>query len=156
MKITIEIDTTIPDLEVVLRTPHFDEQVAKLQAAIQTFDTSQAHELMSLITYLKDDTEYYFNNAEVLFFETDGRDVYAHTNDDAYLVKQRLYELEQRLQPTFMRISKSALLNVHAVYGLTRTVTGATVGFQNSPKIAFVSRRYFKELKERLEEERNI
>ncbi|MCM0599046.1 LytTR family DNA-binding domain-containing protein [Periweissella fabalis] len=156
MKITIEIDPSIPDLEVVLRTPQFNEQVSELQNILQAFDANQVPELIAPITYIKDDTEYYFNNAEVLFFETDDRDVYAHTINDAYIVKQRLYELEQRLMPGFMRISKSALLNVHAVYGLTRTVTGATVGFQNSPKVAFVSRRYFKDLKERLEEERNL
>ncbi|CAH0415855.1 LytTR family transcriptional regulator [Periweissella fabaria] len=156
MKITIEIDTTTPDLEVVIHTPQFDEHVAKLQTVLQEFATAGTSAVISPLTYIKDDTEYYFNDTEVLFFETDGREVYAHTNDETYLVKQRLYELEQRLAPRFMRISKSALLNIHAVYGLTRTVTGATVGFQNSPKLVFVSRRYFKDLKERLEEERNL
>ena len=47
----------------------------------------------------------------VKVFETEEKVVYAHTKDDMFQVKYRLYELEEILPGYFMRISKSTILN---------------------------------------------
>ena len=51
-------------------------------------------------------------------------DVYkrqAHTWDDLYQVKYKLYELEEILPGHFMRVSKSTILNLQKIYALHKT-----------------------------------
>lgn len=90
-----------------------------------------------------------------MFFETDGDEIYAHTADDAYKSKYRLYELEELLPGYFMRVSKSTILNIKSIYAINRSVsTSCTVQFQKSYKQVYVSRHYYKPLRNRLEEKR--
>lgn len=87
---------------------------------------------------------------EILFFETNERNVYAHTVDNAFLIHYRLYELEENLPDDFLRVSKSSILNVNEILSLTRSVTGNLVKFKNTYKQIYVSRRFLKELKNKL------
>ena len=59
------------------------------------------------------------------------------------------------LPATFIRVSKSCILNVSRISYVNRNLTGASeVGFEKTNKKVFVSRIYFKILKERLQEMR--
>ena len=64
------------------------------------------------LTYKKDNIEYYISLNEVLFFETEENNVFAHTLENVYQVKYKLYELEKILPGNFMRVSKSSILNI--------------------------------------------
>lgn len=50
-----------------------------------------------------------------------------------------------------MRVSKSTIINLDAVYTLTRSLTGNLIAFHESYKQVYVSRRYVKDTKRRLE-----
>ena len=64
------------------------------------------------------------------FFETDGEKIYGHTKDEAYEVKQKLYELEGLLPIAFCRISKSTIVNAKQIYSLEKSFSGtSTVNF---------------------------
>ncbi|MBP5265805.1 MAG: LytTR family transcriptional regulator [Lachnospiraceae bacterium] len=55
----------------------------------------------------------------------------------------------------FLRVAKSTILNVHHVRSILKNITGASeVEFDNSPKRVYVSRSYYKALKDRLEHRR--
>ena len=82
--------------------------------------------------------------------------IFAHTGDEMYQVKYRLYELEEFLPGHFMRISKSTILNTNKVYSIQRNLTASSVvEFQNTHKQVFVSRYYYRPLKNKLEEKRD-
>ncbi len=88
-----------------------------------------------------------------MFFETSADGVYAHTKNDAYVVKLRLYELEKELPDSFMRVSKSTIINLSKIMSLQKNITSSSlVRFMNSVKEVYVSRMYYKELKLRLHE----
>lgn len=54
-----------------------------------------------------------------------------------------------------MRVSKSTILNIKSIYAINRSVsTSCTVQFQKSYKQVYVSRHYYKPLRNRLEEKR--
>ena len=93
---------------------------------------------------------------EILFFETESNGINAHTRDNVYQVKYRLYELEEMLPGHFLRISKSAIINVGEVYSLSKSnlSTTSVAAFAGSHKQVFVSRHYVKLLKEKLVEMR--
>lgn len=102
-----------------------------------------------------DNVEYYISLAEILFFETEDPNISAHTGDDIYQVKYKLYELEEILPNNFMRISKSTILNINHIYSITRNLTSSSiVEFQNTHKQVYVSRHYYKPLKFKLLEKR--
>lgn len=78
----------------------------------------------------------------------------AHTVDQVYRTKYKLYELEELLPGYFMRASKSAILNTNKIYSITHSLSNCIVQFQNTHKQIYVSRYYYKPLRERLEEKR--
>ena len=103
------------------------------------------------VTFYKEDAEYFLPVSEILFFETDGGIIRAHTANDEFEAKYKLYELEDKLPFYFLRISKSTILNTHKVYSITKNLAGASkVEFQGTYKTVYCSRNYYKALKETL------
>lgn len=146
MKINIEIDETLDECEVVIKTKEVNNEVALIQRALSGLTLGKSE-----IVFEKDDTEYYFNVDKILFFETNANKVYAHTATDYYEVKKKLYELEEFLPAYFLRVSKSTILNTRKVYGLTKNITASSrVDFAGTTKTVYVSRNFYKPLKEML------
>ncbi len=70
---------------------------------------------------------------------------------DENIVHHKLYELEELLPRAFIRISKSAILNSSKVYSIARNLTASSrVEFFGSHKAVFVSRNYYKLLKDKI------
>ena len=146
MKIRVEVEPDLKDTEVVIRCNEVNETVIQLQNLI-----NQAEKEKKRIVFYKDDTEFFIPLSNVLFFETSGEQVWAHTADDEFLVKYKLYELENMLPEMFMRVSKSTILNTTKIYSILRNLTAASkIEFYKSKKTVFVSRFYYKELKNKL------
>lgn len=151
MKVTIETDASIQEDEVIIRCRSMTEEILSLHRLIDSSCITTRQ-----MSFYKGDTEYYLPLSSILFFETDSGSVMAHTGKDIYLVKHKLYELEEILPGYFMRISKSTILNAHKVYAITRNLTASsTVEFEGTHKQVYVSRYYFKPLSEKLKEMRS-
>lgn len=147
MKIHVELGESIKEKEIIIKTNTIDNEVLDIQKII-----SESIQSKSKITLIKEDSEYFISLEDILFFESDDDKVYAHLNKDSYLCKYRLYELEETLPRYFMRVSKSTILNIHHIFSITRSLsTSALVEFQYTHKKVYISRHYFKPLKERLE-----
>ncbi|MGL4738523.1 MAG: LytTR family DNA-binding domain-containing protein [Cellulosilyticaceae bacterium] len=150
MKIRIEIEDGIAENEVIIRCSELSAEVAQIQRALSEICLQTVN-----ITFYKDNTEYYIGLDEILFFETEASGINAHTCDSVYQVKYKLYELEELLPRQFMRVSKSSILNISKIYAIERSLTAAsTVEFQNTYKKVYVSRNYYKALKNKLLEVR--
>ncbi len=150
MKVRIEIETNLEDAEVIVRCNKIDEQILTLHKIITEINGPEKQ-----LTFYKNDTEYYLSLNKILFFDTDSGSISAHTANDVYQVKYKLYELEELLPGYFMRISKSSILNINKVYSITKNITAASiVAFEKCHKQVYVSRNFYKALKSRLEEKR--
>ncbi|MBD7912260.1 MULTISPECIES: LytTR family DNA-binding domain-containing protein [Clostridium] len=150
MKIRIELDTKIEEDEVIIRCNELSEEVKNIQVFLEDMLSKKKN-----ITFYRGDTEYYLSLQEVLFFETDENGICAHTIDNIYNVKYKLYELEEFLPGYFMRVSKSTILNTNHIYSITRSISSSSkVEFQNTHKQVYVSRYYYKPLKIKLLEKR--
>ena len=151
MKIRVELDGSIAENEVIIRCNALSEEIQRVQRTLADLAMDQQK-----FVFYKGDTEYYLPLEQILFFETEEKTIYAHTVNQMYQVKYRLYELEEFLPGHFMRVSKSAILNTNKVYSIQRNLTASSiVEFQNTHKKVFVSRYYYKPLKNKLEEKRN-
>ena len=111
MKVRIELDPSMDEPEILIRAPRLTQELAQLQESILK------QKLVPLAFY-KDRSEYFLDLANILFFETDGEKIFGHTKDEAYEVKQKLYELEELLPIAFCRISKSTIVNAKQIYSL--------------------------------------
>lgn len=150
MKIRIEEDQSITENEIVIRCKVLDSDVKSIEEAILAILAKTEP-----IVFYKDEMQYYMELDNVLFFETDQNTITAHTKDDVYKVKYKLYELEDLLPNSFIRISKSTILNINKIYSISRNLTSSSIiEFQNTHKKAYVSRHYYKQLNLRLLEGR--
>lgn len=140
MKVRLEIDDTLNEDEIVIRTKEYSDEIKQL---IESFKSKPK------IQFFKQETEYYLDLDSILFFESDQGKVFAHTTNDMFSTVQKLYELEKILPNYFIRISKSTILNIQKIYSLSHSVSNHLVTFQNSHKQVYVSRMYYKVLKER-------
>ena len=151
MKVHIELIDGLPEDEVIIRCGRVDERLQKIQRFV--LDQSRS---VSEMTFYKENQEFYFPLDNILFFETEGEYIYAHTASDEYRIKYRLSELDEILPRHFIRTSKSAIVNVMQVYSITRNFTASSlIQFKESHKHVYVSRHYYNALKERLNERSN-
>lgn len=68
-----------------------------------------------------------------------------------YRLKQRLYELEEMLPSSFIRINKSALANENRLERFTASFSGAVDAVFKCGHTEYVSRRCFAEIKRRFD-----
>lgn len=148
MKIRIELDGDLEETEVVIRASHLSAEIEELQEVLAQAKKPQ-------IIFYKGSSEYFLDLQDILFFETDGTRIFAHSKNDAYEVKLKLYELEDCLPRHFCRISKSSIVNVRPIYSLDKSFSGtSTIRFYDTVKQIHVSRHYYQVLKEKLRERR--
>ena len=150
MRFRIEFISGESEEEIVIRCHSLDENIKKQCEAIEALlDNKPA------IVYYKAGQEFYLPSSEVLFFETDGETVYAHTVNDMFKVNHRLYQLEEILPSEFSRISKSTVANTAQILSLSKSISSSvSVQFFNTHKQVYVSKFYFKDLKQKLSQRR--
>lgn len=147
MKLRIEVDKSMPE-EIVIRCSSITDDIKLLQDVISNVIDKDAQLVLN-----KDNLEYYINRNDILFFETDSGKTAAHTYKNMYYSNYKLYELEQLLPRSFVRISKSCIINTAKVSAVNKNLAGASeVRFLKTHKKVFVSRMYYKIFKERLDE----
>jgi len=147
VKIKVDISSEYSEKEIIVRAPRDDEELQELLDKLKNIENEISH-----INGYIGETVYSIDLKDILFFETNDRNVYVHTTSNAFLIHYRLYELEENLPDNFLRISKSSILNLDEIISLSRSVTGNLVQFRDTYKTLYVSRRYLKELKNRLDQ----
>ncbi|MCM1105487.1 MAG: LytTR family transcriptional regulator DNA-binding domain-containing protein [Blautia sp.] len=150
MKIRVEIDDNLAEEEILIRCRRLDEEALAIQKRI-----NEAVNAGLKLAVTRGGAEYYLGLPEILFFETGDNVVAVHTAGEIYTTRLKLYELEELLPGSFLRASKSAIINTGKVRSLRKNIAGASeVEFYGSSKKTFVSRSYFKLLMDKLEEKR--
>jgi len=146
VKLRIELtDSSIED-EVVIHCSRVDDNVQKLQEFILNMSSPQ-------MTFYKGSQEFFLPIEDILFFETEGEQVFAHTAGEAYKVKHRLYELEEMLPRPFTRAAKGTIVNTKHIYAIERNLTSSSkISFSGTHKHIYASRHYYKALRDKMGE----
>ena len=149
MRLRVEIDPDGPE-EVVIHARQIDGEVLRVQEAVDRVLRGEGE-----IAVRKGDEEHFLSCREVLFFETGENRVWAHTAGEVFLCPMRLHELIERLPRSFVRASKSCLLNTAAVRSLSRSPTGVgRATFTAGNKVAYISRSYYNTVRDTIQETR--
>ena len=76
--------------------------------------------------------------------------VYAICNKERYVLKERLYTLEEKLPQNFVRINQSCLANIKKMERFDTSISGTLKIRFKGGYVDYVSRRQLKTIKERL------
>ena len=89
------------------------------------------------------------NSDLISCFTVEGNKVYALTDSEKLQIKLRLYQLEEMLPDTFVKINQSCIANIKKIERFDTSVSGTLlIKFKNGYK-DYVSRRQMKAVKER-------
>jgi len=150
MKFTCEVSPDAQCDEVIIRCRSRSDKIRLLEAAIENVLAGESE----LVLFIRD-TEYYVPKSEILFFETEDGRVKAHTADRIFTSENKLFELEEMMPRYFVRVSKSCIVNVMRIESVTRNPIGASeVRLRGCEKKVYVSRSYYKILKDKINEMR--
>ena len=143
MKITINIDENLPDLEIVINGNSLSPQIENIIATLRM--------LASQMTVTRDGESYILDVAKIVYIESVDRKTFVYTPQDCFESKLKLYEIEQQLcKGGFLRISKASLVNLKYVRSLRAELDRKIRLTLETGEQIIVSRQYAEELKYRL------
>ena len=149
VRVRIEIDPRGEE-EIVIRAKEISDKLQALQSSLER-EWNASEE----IALRRGEEECYLPYREILFFATEGKNVVAHTKNDDFLCPLHLKELLLLLPRSFARASKSCIVNTACICSIQRSPTGvSTARFTGSNKLLYISRMYYKIVREIIEETR--
>jgi DNA-binding LytR/AlgR family response regulator len=134
-----------------------DEPEVVIRAAAPSAETQHLQQLLAAhtITAYRDSQEFFLDPADIIFVQTEEHTVQVHTADQIYQSKERLYALEDSLPGYFARVAKSTIINLYQVSAVNRSLANCWISFRRSHKQVYASRRYYRQLQDRLNETRS-
>lgn len=141
MKIEIKIDETASETKVVIMTKKVDEEVNALVKRI-------AEERPQVLAGFDGDAIALLEQENIIRIYALNGKVYAVTTLGEYVLRLRLYELEERLDKgKFVRISNSEIVNLRKVKGFDLSFSGTISVSLVNGTTTYVSRRYVGKIK---------
>lgn len=142
MQIEIKIDEKCEELKILILTNKMTDQVKELLKKLSAAQTEA-------IVGFKEDSAEILLQEEIIRIFSSNQKVYAQTKQGEYVLKLRLYELEERLNKNvFVRISNSEIINLKKVVKMDLSFSG-TIGVKLLGNVTtYVSRRYVAKIKE--------
>ena len=143
MKFRVIIDKA-KDEEVVATVHRRTDLIDEIESLILRDEQTDA-----LAAYQEDEIRLLELNDVECITADDGKVYVIADGGKRYLLKKRLYEIEESLPPEFIRINKSSIANRKRIRRFTTAISGAVdVEFKSGFK-EYVSRRCFADLKRR-------
>lgn len=144
MKIKLE-SAELPETEVIIRGDVTSEEVVSILQLLKKRSSGK------LILY-KEEEQYIVDADEIVYIEVSGNKVYAYTKQDTYEAKQKLYEIKEMLDGrSFVQINKSVIVNINCVKSIQAEFSGNyRIKLKNRKESLTISRKYFKEFKDRI------
>lgn len=147
MQVEIKIDESCSAPRVIILTDKMTDEINGLIKKI----TEPAF-TPSVLMAFKGEQAFILDCNKVIRFYTANQKVYGVTGEGEYVMRLRLYELEERLSgQNFVRISHSEIISLKAVKGLDLSFAGTIcVSYKHSAAVSYVSRRYVAKIKQML------
>ena len=141
MQVEIRIDSACPEPKVVILTAAVTEEVNEL---VKKLSADAPH----VISGMKDGKVEVLELADLIRVYTSAGKVYAVTGKGDYVLRLRLYEVEQRLNPhQFVRISNSEIINLKKIDYFDLSFTGTICVKLRGGTVTYISRRYVPKVK---------
>ncbi|HPL80884.1 MAG TPA: LytTR family DNA-binding domain-containing protein [Anaerolineaceae bacterium] len=144
MQIEIKIDKNCIEPKIVIMAQSMTEDVKRI------IDLLSA-ETPQLLAGFRNDQLEILEPAKVLRLYAQQGKVVAVTESGEYILRQRLYELEEKLEKDgFTRISNSEIINLKKAKNFDLSLAGSICVRLSDGTITYVSRRYVSKIKQLL------
>lgn len=141
MKLKITIDKTREE-EILIFAHEKTRLIDEIESLVNNsakelvgYSAGEAQRLMPLI---------------VTCFTVENNKVYAVTDKDKLQIKMRLYQLEEMLDESFIKINQSCIANINEIKRFDSSISGTLKVIFKNGYCDYVSRRNIKSVKERL------
>ena len=135
------------EVEILIKSPNTNENIKNLIEYINLFGKQQNQKVL----INNDNMLIKINYEDVICFYSDKKYNYCKTKEKTYKIKSKLYEIE-KMDPNFIRISKSCIANSKHIKCFDLSETGRIVVIFDDESKEFVSRRKLRSIMEFLEE----
>lgn len=142
MKLELNIDEKVKETLVVVSANKIDKEVQNL---INYIEYSSEY-LIGIV----EDKASIIDIDEIIRVYIEDRKTFVVTLKDTYVVKKKLYEVENMVTRNFVKISQSEIANIKFIKNLDFSNTGTIVVKYKNSDISYVSRRMIKEFKLKL------
>lgn len=141
MQVEIKIDPTSKEPRCIIMT-------AEMTQDIQNLVKKLSQDGPQIITGCKEERIEVLEPGDLIRIYAGNGKVFAVTAKGEYTLRQRLYEIEQRLNGNpFVRISNSEIINLKKVQNFDLSFTGTICVKLSNGTTTFVSRRYVGKIK---------
>ena len=145
MKIRVDENSELSEIEVVINCPSNNDQVNKI---IQILSTNYYN-----IIGKKDGDNYVLNLDDIFYFEAVDNHVFAYWEKDIYEVTYKIQELTDMLNQTyFIQTSRTIVLNIKKIKKVTTLVNGRILAVLNNNEKMIITRVYAQKFKAKLKE----
>lgn len=143
MKVEVKIDNSCTEPLCIIITNKLADEISSCVERLSSSNT--------LITGRQNDNISLIEQKDIINIYAAQSKVYVVTERGEFVVKQRLYELDQMLDShSFVRISNSEIINLHKAVNFNLKLSGTILVSLTNGKETYVSRRYVTKIKERL------
>ncbi len=141
MQIEIKIDSSCTEPRVIIMTAAVTEDISHILKRL-------SEDAPWIISGSRNGKIEVLEEADIIRIYANAGKVFAVTEKGEYTLRQRLYELEERLHAAqFVRISNSEMINIKKVRHFDLDFTGTICVRFSDGTTAYVSRRYVPKIK---------
>jgi DNA-binding LytR/AlgR family response regulator len=141
MQIEIKIDADCKEPKVIVLTDKITDEISELLKRL-------SEETPQMLVGFRGDTLEILEQANIFRIYAQAGKVIATTSKGNYLLRLRLYELEDRLgKSSFVRISNSEIINLKKVKAFDLSFAGTICVSLSNGTVTYVSRRYVSKIK---------
>lgn len=141
MEIEISVDKNYIIPKIIIKTSSMNEEVQKIVSMLSKDE-------IKVISGMKEDKVEILDENNISRVYAQNGMVYASTKNGVYVLKSRLYEIEEILNnKKFVRISKSEIINLREVKNFDFSFVGTISVQMKNNDVCYVSRRFVSKIK---------
>jgi len=142
MKVEVDINKKYKTINVVIQSPEHNREVTDIVTKLE-------HQKNHTISGKCNDKIYILNPEDIYLFYSMRGKVLVDTKESSFEIKQKLYEVEENLMgKSFVRISKSAIVNIYKIKNIEISFNGSLVVKFDNGHDEIISRRHATKVKE--------
>ena len=142
MKVELNIDDKFKEILVTISTDKINDEVQELVNYIEYKE--------DYLVGIADDQVCVLDISDIIRVFVEDRKVFVVTTKGKFVVRKKLYEMNNLLTKDFVKISQSEIANIKFIKNLDLSIRGTIVIVYKNSDISYVSRRLLKDFKTKL------
>ncbi|MCI9406463.1 MAG: LytTR family transcriptional regulator [Oscillospiraceae bacterium] len=145
MKISLNQAPCYAETEIIIHCPQVDEDILRLVATLRVYQKK--------LVGILDTDRHLLDAKDILYIDKTDKKTFLYAKNAVYESALQLYELEDALRELdFFRAGRSTIINFRRIESIRPELGGRLLVTMDNKEQVYVSRRYAKEMNEKLRE----